>query len=91
MRVRLGTDPFMQKNVPKYTPDWVKTTAYWAESSRREVHYALCDDRRTLVWFANQRAVEYHPTLAGCATWTGRRTWCWTSTRRRATTRSVSP
>ncbi len=25
--------------------------------------YALCDDRRTLLWFANQRAVEYHPTL----------------------------
>ena len=25
--------------------------------------YALCNDRRTLIWFANQRAVEYHPTL----------------------------
>ena len=35
----------------------------WAESSRREVSYALCNDRRTLLWFANQRAVEYHPTL----------------------------
>jgi DNA ligase D-like protein (predicted polymerase) len=23
----------------------------------------LCNDRRTLIWFANQRAVEYHPTL----------------------------
>jgi DNA ligase D len=64
VRVRAGQDPFMQKNVPKYAPEWLKTTAYWAESSRREVHYALCDDRRTLVWFANQRAVEYHPTLA---------------------------
>jgi len=28
------------------------------------VTYALCNDRRTLLWFANQRAVEYHPTLA---------------------------
>jgi DNA ligase D-like protein (predicted polymerase) len=35
----------------------------WAESSKREVSYALCNDRRTLLWFANQRAVEYHPTL----------------------------
>ena len=25
--------------------------------------YALCNDRRTLLWFANQRAIEYHPTL----------------------------
>ncbi len=63
VRVRPGSPPFMQKNVPKYTPDWVRTTAVWAEASHREVHYALCDDRRTLLWFANQRAVEYHPTL----------------------------
>src|SRR5579872_6875892 len=35
----------------------------WAESSKREVRYALCNDRRTLMWLANQRAVEYHPNL----------------------------
>ncbi|MGI9002711.1 MAG: DNA polymerase domain-containing protein [Pseudonocardia sp.] len=63
IRVRPGQQPFMQKNVPKYTPDWVRTTTVWAEASRREVSYALCDDRSTLLWFANQRAVEYHPTL----------------------------
>ena len=63
LRVLRGQKPFMQKNVPKYTPDWVRTTAMWAEASKREVHYALCDDRRTLLWLANQRAVEYHPTL----------------------------
>ena len=63
IRVRLGQQPFMQKNVPKYTPDWVRTTTIWAEASRREVTYALCEDRRTLLWFANQRAVEYHPTM----------------------------
>ncbi|HZB51579.1 MAG TPA: ATP-dependent DNA ligase, partial [Mycobacteriales bacterium] len=58
-----GQPAFMQKNVPKYTPDWVRTVGVWAERSRREVRYALCEDRRTLLWFANQRAVEYHPTL----------------------------
>lgn len=63
LRVLRGQKPFMQKNVPKYTPDWVRTTPIWAEASQREVHYALCDDRRTLLWLANQRAVEYHPTL----------------------------
>ena len=63
LRVLRGQAPFMQKNVPKYTPDFVKTVPIWAEASKREVHYALCDDRRTLLWFANQRAVEYHPTL----------------------------
>ncbi|MGW4500993.1 DNA polymerase domain-containing protein [Micromonospora sp. NPDC004336] len=64
IRVRPGQPPFMQKNLPKYTPDWVRRTSVWAEASHREVSYALCDDRRTLLWFANQRAVEYHPTLA---------------------------
>jgi bifunctional non-homologous end joining protein LigD len=63
IRVRPGQDPFMQKNLPKYAPDWIRTVGVWAERSRREVTYALCDDRRTLLWFANQRAVEYHPTL----------------------------
>jgi DNA ligase D-like protein (predicted polymerase) len=41
----------------------VKTVKFWAETSKRDVAYALCNDRRTLIWFANQRAVEYHPTL----------------------------
>lgn len=63
IRARPGQKPFMQKNLPKSTPDWVRTTTMWAEASRREVSYALCDDRRTLLWFANQRAVEYHPAL----------------------------
>ncbi|MFA1551448.1 DNA polymerase domain-containing protein [Actinomadura chokoriensis] len=64
VRVLRGQKPFMQKNVPKYTPEWVRTVKVWAETSRREVSYALCDDRRTLLWFANQRAVEYHPPLS---------------------------
>ena len=63
LRVLRGRAPFMQKNVPKYTPDWVRTLPVWAEASKREVHYASCDDRRTLLWLANQRAVEYHPSL----------------------------
>jgi DNA ligase D-like protein (predicted polymerase) len=63
MRVLRGQSPFMQKNAPKYTPAWVKTVSIWAEASRREVHYPLCNDRRTLLWLANQRAVEYHPSL----------------------------
>jgi DNA ligase D len=63
IRARGGQPPFMQKNVPDYAPDWMHTVTVWAEASKREVRYALCDDRRTLLWFANQRAVEYHPTL----------------------------
>ncbi len=63
IRVHRGQEAFMQKNVPKYTPPWVPTVRWWAETSKRDVSYALCNDRRTLLWFANQRAVEYHPAL----------------------------
>jgi bifunctional non-homologous end joining protein LigD len=69
IRVLRGQQPFMQKNVPTYTPDFVRTVTVWAESSHREVSYALCNDRRTLLWFANQRAVEYHPTLCRVDRW----------------------
>ncbi len=64
IRVRAGQQPFMQKNLPDYAPPWVRSFTMWAESSRREVRYPLCDDWRTLLWLANQRAVEYHPTLS---------------------------
>jgi len=63
IRVHRGQEAFMQKNVPKYTPEWIRTVTIWSETSKREVSYALADDRRTLLWFANQRAIEYHPAL----------------------------
>jgi len=69
IRARAGQAPFMQKNLPSYAPDWIPTLPVWAERSRREVSYALCNDRRTLLWFAGQRAVEYHPQLFLAADW----------------------
>jgi DNA ligase D-like protein (predicted polymerase) len=63
LRVRPGQQPFMQKNLPSYAPPWIPTVTVWAQASQREVHYPLCHDRRTLLWFAGQRAVEFHPTV----------------------------
>jgi DNA ligase D-like protein (predicted polymerase) len=63
IRLLRGQDQFMQKNLPKYTPDWVPRTQVWAEASHRQVTYGLCNDRKTLLWFGNQRAIEYHPAL----------------------------
>src|ERR687885_2585819 len=60
MRVRPGQAPFMQRNVSKGAPDWVRTVPVWSFGAHREVHQVLCDDRRTLLWLANQRAVEFH-------------------------------
>jgi bifunctional non-homologous end joining protein LigD len=69
IRVLRGQRPFMQKNLPKYAPDWLERVTVWAESSHREVTYALCQDRRSLLWLANQRAVEYHTTLFHSGRW----------------------
>jgi DNA ligase D-like protein (predicted polymerase) len=59
-RVRPGAEPFIQRDVPKGAPEWVRTVATWSDRARREVHQVLVDDRRTLLWLANQRAVEFH-------------------------------
>jgi len=69
IRVLRDQPPFMQKNLPKYAPAWLPRITQWAESAHREVTYALCEDRRSLLWFANQRAVEYHPTLVQTDAW----------------------
>ncbi|MEU8635123.1 non-homologous end-joining DNA ligase [Amycolatopsis sp. NPDC048633] len=63
LRVLRGQGPFMQKNLPKYTPEWVERVSVWAETSKRDVSYALCNDLRTLIWFGNQRAIEFHTSL----------------------------
>jgi bifunctional non-homologous end joining protein LigD len=63
IRSTRGQRPFMQKNLPDHAPDWIERAPMWAESSQRTVDYAVCNDLRTLLWFANQRAVEYHVTL----------------------------
>lgn len=69
IRVLRGQEPFMQKNLPRYAPPWIHTVPLWAHASGREVRYAVCDDRRTLLWFANQRAIEYHVTLVRAEHW----------------------
>jgi bifunctional non-homologous end joining protein LigD len=63
IRVLRGQAPFMQKNLPAYAPDSIPTLAVATQDGKRTVRYPVCDDRQTLLWFANQRAVEYHPTL----------------------------
>ena len=63
LRVRPGQGPFVQKNLPPYAPEWIPTARVWSQASSREVRYPLCNDRRTLLWFAGQRAVEFHPTV----------------------------
>src|SRR3546814_12726382 len=58
IRVHRGQEAFMQKNVPKYTPDFVRNVDLWAETAKRKATYALCNYRTTLLGFAPQRPGE---------------------------------
>ena len=63
VRVLRGQAPFMQKNLPAYAPSSIPTLEVATQDGKRKVRYPVCDDRETLLWFANQRAIEYHPNL----------------------------
>lgn len=63
VRVRPGQPAFMQKNLPATAPAWIPRLPVWSAASHREIAYAVADDPRTLLWFGNQRAVEYHVTV----------------------------
>lgn len=63
LRARSGQPPFMQKNLPKHAPPWIPTVEIWSQAGQRTVRYPLCEERRTLLWFGNQRSIEFHPTL----------------------------
>ncbi len=53
---------FFQKNVdPKYLPPFVKTVAVRARSTGRNVHYVICNNKRTLLYLANLGCIEMHP------------------------------
>jgi len=60
----IGGFSFYQKDTPKYAPDWVSTVKLHAGSARRDVRYTVCNSRRTLLWLANQAAIELHPWLS---------------------------
>ena len=55
---------FFEKRSPGHRPDWVRTESIWAGRRAREIDFAVCDDRPTLIWLAQLAALELHPSLA---------------------------
>jgi bifunctional non-homologous end joining protein LigD len=53
---------FFQKHASDYFPDWVRTETMRAEGGT--VDYVVCDDEATLVYLANQAALEFHVWLS---------------------------
>jgi bifunctional non-homologous end joining protein LigD len=57
---KMGKTSFFEKNAPEGTPDWVKTKGIYSPTSKRDVHYIVCNDLDTLIWLANIAALEIH-------------------------------
>lgn len=55
---------FYEKNAPEGTPPWIKIKKIYSSSSKRYVHYILCNDIDSLIWIANLAALEIHMPLA---------------------------
>lgn len=53
---------FFQKHAADHFPDWVRTETMRAEGGT--VDYVVCEDEATLVYLANQAAIEFHVWLS---------------------------
>ncbi|MDB4955405.1 MAG: ligase [Myxococcales bacterium] len=53
-------DMFYQKDMPDWSPPWLRTTALWSEHSQREIHYVLIDDADGLAFVANMGSIPIH-------------------------------
>lgn len=54
----IGEQGFLQKNLVKGFPDWLKRIE--APKKGGTVHYPLASDRRSLLWLANQNTIAIH-------------------------------
>ena len=55
---------FFEKNSPAHRPDWVTTAPYYSSHSKRTIEFTVIDSKATMVWTANQAAIELHPSLS---------------------------
>ena len=47
-------EAFYQKNIPEYAPDFIETAVF------DDINYIVCNKEETLLWLANQIAIELH-------------------------------
>jgi bifunctional non-homologous end joining protein LigD len=59
----VAAESFFEKNIPRGTPEWVRTENLPAPGStmnRETIDYVVADDLATLVWLANLAVLELH-------------------------------
>ncbi|MGI8665867.1 MAG: non-homologous end-joining DNA ligase [Jatrophihabitans sp.] len=59
----IGSTPFFEKNIPRSTPDWVRTVVLPTPGSSRQLEtlrFPIITDTAGLIWAANLAALELH-------------------------------
>lgn len=51
---------FYQKNVPGFTPSWVRTIGIYSDHTEKEIEYYVCDDLETLLYVVQSGAIPLH-------------------------------
>jgi len=51
---------FIEKQIPRGTPRWVRSIALPAIGGTKRVRYALCDNRATLLYLVNLGTIAFH-------------------------------
>lgn len=52
---------FFQKDMDHQPPDWVKLFKDYAPSTKKYVHYLVCQNKATLIYLANLGCIEINP------------------------------
>ena len=55
---------FYQKDCPDTAPDWIETYPVVSTENNKVIRYILPQEPATLVWLANQAAIEFHPWMS---------------------------
>jgi bifunctional non-homologous end joining protein LigD len=59
---------FYQKDMTGHIPRWLKTVRMFSGSTGKSIDYALCQDERSLLYFANLGCIEINPWFSKAAT-----------------------
>ncbi len=60
----IDQEGFYQKDCPEYAPEWISTYPVIGSEGEKVTRYILANDTPTLIWLANQAAIEFHPWMS---------------------------
>jgi len=52
---------FFQKDAARDLPDWLPTVVVYSEDEKKEIHYALANDRAALLFLTNLGCIDHNP------------------------------